>query len=181
MKNLVSNSMTRVSLFAFLCVLSAGCQTFEDPKFSEFTRSIDFSDFESFVVESVSVSDYRRFSDRDFIAQATFTAMTAGMSDLGYVQAEAPEADLFLSAKWQLVTALPSRERMSLDAWVPGTVESFKRSDKRYNLVVEVHDAEGMFWRYVSDERVAPSSLSSERARSIVAYSIARFPQSSLF
>ncbi|MGB0370966.1 MAG: hypothetical protein ACPGN3_06405 [Opitutales bacterium] len=158
----------------------AGCKTLEPAKYSEFTRTTDFTTIESFYIGDVKASEHSRFNRERGVEEATVEALEAGLTDLGYSRSEMP-ADISVSARWRLVTALRLEEPMYSKGPGGGRVDADRRIEKRYNLVIEISDEAGVFWVYESDRRLQFYELTEERARRMTAAAIARFPTSTLF
>ncbi|MEM7672296.1 MAG: hypothetical protein AAF212_03035 [Verrucomicrobiota bacterium] len=181
MKRLPNRFWTSPTSVVLICSLALGaCKTFEPAKYSEFVRTTDFTNFDTFRLSKIEVSRNPQFRRVDSVSVATREALDETLDALGYVEAEDSMSDFVVEARWRLVSALKLRESMVLGPQ-GAPREHGQALEKRYNLLIEVSDAAGVFWVFESDERLLPRELTEARARSMVSQAIGRFPTSTLF
>lgn len=173
--------MKTLTILLLTAAILSGCKTFEPAKYSEFVRTTDFTQFDSYAIGEVTVTEFGRFYREPEVQAATLAALKNGMEALGYAADTEETPDVTVSARWQLVSALILRERSNEPFKLNTTPGGRPVADKRYNLVIEVADAEGIFWAYESNDRVIPREFTAARAAALVEKAILRFPESTLF
>ncbi|MEM9025978.1 MAG: hypothetical protein AAGB06_03490 [Verrucomicrobiota bacterium] len=181
MKRLLNHFWISSSSVALICSLAlSACKTFEPAKYSEFVRTTDFTNFDTFRLGQIEASTHPQFRRADEVSAATRNALGETLNALGYSETEDSLSDFVVEARWRLVSALKLRESMVLGPESNPGGRS-QGVEKRYNLLIEVSDATGVFWVFESDDRLLPRDLTEARARSMVARAIGRFPTSTLF
>ena len=172
----------KACIVSLLALGISACKTWEEPKYTEFTRTTDFTYFKTFSLVEVRVSENVRLNRIEEIRSQTQQAIRDSLQALGYEETGPDFADFSVRADWRLVSTLKTYQQESTVP--PPMGDGFREARvpaRSYSLTIQVEDKDGVFWLHESDERITPQAFTVSRAASASKGAMDRFPKSTLF
>ena len=174
--------IVRSIIGAFVLVLCSSSCVNKNP-FSEFVKTINFSNLDSFKVESVLLTgiDFRK-SDQLILERLSEEIITYKLSSLGFVPASSTiDADFYVIITWKKALSFYSNPTDHIDPYAQVLARKNDRVGHlipRLNLLIEIYSysQNEIFWRKELPNIFDAPELTENRVKDSLKRAIKEFP-----